>query len=283
MTKKELIIGDEYIMSLIKKGALDESNLKSLTNSLFAGVKNYNEIESLVFEYLVEEIVFDLNLFPQFPNLRHLTLNCSFKNFDFLENFSKLEYFTIGNTNEPPKKLNIDKPMTRLKEINFFCDYYVWKLFLKNYKLFPNVEICTFIGFEEFAEEYVAEEYLHTDDLLYFPKLKKIKLEDATFYEQTTRSLCNKHWLEEDEEYRPLKCMDKLSKLKYLEEIDYLLLKNIKNLKKFKNLKKITKFECLEPEENIEGWFEDISILDKILDKATIHLDIKDKSFFSID
>jgi len=74
MTKKELIIGDEYITSLIKKGALDESNAKSITNSLFAGVKNYNEIESLVFEYLVEEIVFDLNLFPQFPNLRHLTL-----------------------------------------------------------------------------------------------------------------------------------------------------------------------------------------------------------------
>ena len=44
MSNKEFIIGDEYIMSLIKKGALDESNLKSLTNSLFAGVKNYNEI-----------------------------------------------------------------------------------------------------------------------------------------------------------------------------------------------------------------------------------------------
>ena len=63
MTKKVLIIGEEYITSLIKKGALDESSAKSITNSLFAEVKNSNEIESLVFEYLVEEIVFDLNFF----------------------------------------------------------------------------------------------------------------------------------------------------------------------------------------------------------------------------
>ena len=280
MTKKELIIGDEYIMSLIKKGALDESNAKSITNSLFAEAKKNNEIELLAFEYLVEEIIFDVNSFPKFPNLRHLILECSFKNFDFLENFPKLECFNIRNHNEPTKKLNIAKPIKNLKEILFYYNYDVWKLFLKNYKLFPNIEIFTFLGF---AEDYVDEEYLHTDDLLYFPKLKKIKLQDALFYEQTTRSMCNKHWLEEGEEYRPLKCMDKLSKLKYLEEIDYLLLKNINNLKKFKNLKKITKFECLEPEENVDGWFEDTSILNKILDKATSHLDIKDKSFFSID
>ena len=278
MTKKELIIGDEYITSLINKGALDETNAKSITNSLFDGVENTNEIETLTFEYLVEEIIFDVNSFPQFPNLRDLTLDCSFKNFDFLENFSKLEYFDIRNANQPSNKLNIAKPMKNLKEINFFLDYDVWKLFLKNYKLFPNLEICTFKGFES-----VSLEYLHSDDLLHFPKLKKIKLEDTIFYEETTRSLCNKHWLEEGEEYRPLRCMDKLSELKNLEEIDYLLLENIENLKKFKNLKQINKLECLEPEENFEGWFEDVSILDQILDKATKHLNIKDKSFFSID
>ena len=278
MSKKELIIGEEYITSLINKGALDESNAKSITNSLFVGVENTNEIETLIFEYLVEEIIFDVNSFPKFPNLRHLTLDCSFKNFDFLENFSKLEYFDIRNTNEPSNKLNIAKPMKNLKEINFFLDYDVWKLFLKHYKLFPNLEICTFSGFEA-----VEQDYLYSDDLFHFPKLKKIKLEDTIFYEEKTISLFNKHWREDDEEYAPLKCMDKLSELKYLEEIDFLLLEDINNLKKFKSLKKITKFACLEPEENVEGWFEDTSILNKILDKATSHLDIKDKYFFSQD
>ena len=124
----------------------------------------------------------------------------------------------------------------------------MWKLFLKHYKLFPNLEICTFSGFEA-----VEQDYLYSDDLFHFPKLKKIKLEDTIFYEEKTISLFNKHWGEDDEEYAPLKCMDKLSDLKYLEEIDFLLLEDINNLKKFKSLKKITKFACLEPEENVES------------------------------
>ena len=45
----------------------------------------------------------------------------------------------------------------------------------------------------------------------------------------------------------------------------------------------IFNLECKLCGVNFEGWFEDTSILDKILDKSTIHLDIKDKNFFSND
>ena len=74
--------------------------------------------------------------------------------------------------------------------------------------------------------------------------------------------------------------MDQLSKLKDLEEIDYLLLENLDNLKKFKKLKKIKKLRCLYGEyEKIRGSEEEINILNK----ATKTLDVKDKKFFKLD
>ena len=126
-------------------------------------------------------------------------------------------------------------------------------------------------------------EFVHSEELLFFPKLKFVNLFHSRFYEE--RSIYFSHRSYYDEQppgtaHIPTKFMDQLSKLKDLEEIDYLLLENLDNLKKFKKLKKLKKLRCLYGEyEKIRGSEEEINVLNKV----TETLDVKDKKFFKLD
>ena len=262
---------------------LDE---KGIINAIFCTglekIYKYEEVETLYFNYLEgkDTIKFDLRNFPKFPNLKKLSTFCSLKNFDFLDYFPNLEFIHLRETSQvfdPLMKINIKKPLENLKHI-IFLESDFWRIVVKHNHLFPNIEKFEFDNFDDEINEFV-----HSEELLLFPNLKIVNLNYSRFYEE--RSIYFSHRSYYDEQppgtaYIPTKFMDQLSKLKDLEEIDYLLLENLDNLKKFKKLKKIKKLRCLYGEyEKIRGSEEEI----KVLNKATETLDVKDKKFFKLD
>ena len=239
---------------------------------------DYHEVETLDFEYLEDRIIFDLRNFPKFPNLKKLSISCDIKNFDFLDYFPNLEYINLSTQwFDSTTKINLKKPIENLKDIAF-TESDFWRIVVKHNHLFPNIEKFDFLSFDDQITEFV-----HSEELLYFPKLKFVNLHNSKFYEERSIYLSHRSYYDEQPpgtKYIPAKFMDQLYKLKDLEEIDYLLLENLDNLKKFKKLKKIGKLRCVYGDyEKFRGTNEEIDILNK----ATLKLDIKDKKFFKLD
>jgi len=163
----------------------------------------------------------------RFPNLRNLDLQCGVRDYSFLDwlgNHDLIEKLTL---NALPERdidqkmiLDIEEPMKNLKEINFHIEEDIWKIFVNNCQCFPHLESVSFNLFDD--------EYIESFDLLKFPNLKKVKLDNGTNFLEAS-----------DSEFHEPMFMDHLSELEYLEEIDYLVLFEIETLKKFKNLKHI--------------------------------------------
>ena len=159
---------------------LDE---KGVINAIFYSGLNkdykYEEVETLNFEYLNEDIKFDLKNFPKFPKLKHLSIACDIKNLGFLDYFPNLESINLYTQwLDPSTKLNIKKPLENLKEI-IFTESDFWEIVLNNYKLFPNIESFNFNSFGEVGEKRV---YINPNDLELFPKLQNVKLDQSSFY-----------------------------------------------------------------------------------------------------
>ncbi len=157
----------------------------------------------------------------RFPNLIELEINAEIESYNFLsktkpfENLQSIKLNALDETENP--NIEFDKPLLQLKKLEIILNIHQWKIFLNKHKFFPNINTVIFDNFDHFDHKILAE------DLLKFPKLKKIVLKDSLFIEEAfiTRST------------------EFLSKLKNLEEITALVLKDIKSINKFKKLNQI--------------------------------------------
>ena len=157
----------------------------------------------------------------RFPNLKELEIYDEIDGYDFLgktKPFTNLEFIKLNGIDDSyNSNIEFDKPLLKLKKLEIVVDIHQWKIFLNNYKFVPNIDTVIFDDFDNFDYKILAE------DLLKFPKIKKIILKDSTFIEEAfiTRST------------------EFLSKLKNLEEITALVLKDIKSINNFKKLNQI--------------------------------------------
>ncbi len=191
--------------------------------SLLEKYKNLEKLSLNGHEYADEHIEVQLPFLNKFISLKSLSFsNCDFQINDIVES-KKLEkislYYSKPIINDS-SNLNFLIPSLKVFESH---NYLVWNEIKRFIHCFPNLEElkiddATYDVYEDEAEEY----YVDYQDILKFPKLKKLSCDtfSSTFGEYS-------------------KSMVELSELKELEEINWLSLDYDTELTKFKSLKKI--------------------------------------------
>jgi len=220
---KELEVNIDNVFKIIEGDVNENITKLTITDSI-------SETE----DFSLADIFFNFVGEVLYPNLKELRIEAHTMGYEFLDSievYDKLEKLSINTSNiywNDKKKYNetksitidIKEKMESLKEINFNFDHVPWKLILSQHEDFPNIEKLTFSDIED--------ETINSWDLLKFPKLKCILLDQNTeFTEEDSSDL-------HDSMY-----MDDLCNLDYLEEISSLVLNDLNSLKKFKKLKKI--------------------------------------------